>query len=108
MVTARAARGSHSCINLGSRVSHLLCKCVKGACAQHPRKSQCLSWQQVALQTLEDQQAVNRGPLSQAEGRANTKQRLLGVQAKEAWVQVPMVKLTVTSRQAHNYRIENV
>lgn len=38
------------------------------------QQSQYLSWQQVALLALKDQQALKRGPLSQVERRANTEQ----------------------------------
>lgn len=46
--------------------------CEGSLCPSSPQ-SQCLSWQQVALQALEDQQALKRGPLRQAEGKENTK-----------------------------------
>lgn len=36
MATATAARGSRGCVNSGGGASPLLCKCVRGACAQHP------------------------------------------------------------------------
>lgn len=70
MVTARAAQ-SHSCFDVGSSVSHPLCNCVKGACAQNPQ-SQRPPQHRVALQALEDQKAIKRGPLQQAEGRVVT------------------------------------
>lgn len=103
-VTARAASVSHSRINLGSNISPLLCKCVKGASAQHPHSHSVCPGSRLHYRLWKTKDtwgahwAYWRGEQTLSHDSWACRQRKLGYWCLRSNF----------SRQAHNYRVKNV
>lgn len=88
MVIMRAAHGSHSCINLGSGVSSLVQVRERSLCPASPHRVSASLPSSRLHYGFWKTSKNSKGPLSRAEGRANSKQQLLGIRAKTTWVQM--------------------